>query len=86
MNIDGQIISSGEMVREGTYYFPINFKYYYYISSKNKSNNTILFLRKILNGNVNVIFYDYNDVVTSFLISISQKYFGSLTPLHLPMK
>ena len=70
LNIYGQVISSGEMVCEGTYYFPININSHYYVSPKNKSNNTILHLRIIINGNVNVKFYDYNDVVPSYLITI----------------
>ena len=34
LNIDGQVMSSGVMVFEGTYYFPININYYYYVSPK----------------------------------------------------
>ena len=33
LNIDGQLISSGEMVFEGTYYFPININFHYYVST-----------------------------------------------------
>ena len=54
LNIDGQIISSDEMVCEGTYYFPTNINSHDYVSPKNKSNNTIAYLRRIINGNVNV--------------------------------
>ena len=38
--IDGKVVSSGEMVCEGTYFFPININSRYYILQK-KSNNTI---------------------------------------------
>ena len=55
LNIDGQVISSGEMLCEGTYYFPININFHSYVSPKNKSNNTIVSLRKIINVNINVI-------------------------------
>ena len=70
LNIDVQVTSSGEMVCEGTYYFPINRNSHYYVSPKNKSNNTILSPRKIINVNVNIICYDSNDVVPSSLRSI----------------
>ena len=32
--IDGEVICFGEMVLEGTYYFPININYRYYVSPK----------------------------------------------------
>ena len=35
LNIDGQVIFSGEMVCESTYYFPITINYYSYDSPKN---------------------------------------------------
>ena len=57
-NIYGQVISSGEMVCEGNYYFPITINSHYSVSPKNKSNNTILSLRTIINGNFNVKCYD----------------------------
>ena len=34
LNINGQVISSGEMVFERTYYFLIKFNYYYYVYPK----------------------------------------------------
>ena len=71
LNIDGQVISSGKMVCKGTYYFPININSCGYVSPKHKSNNTIEYLRKIINSNVNLKFYDYNDVVTLSLTKIS---------------
>ena len=58
LRIDGQDISSGEMLCEGTYFFPININYHYYVLQKTKSINTIVSLRKIINGNSNVICYD----------------------------
>ena len=39
LSIDGQVISSGEMVCEGTYFFPININSHYYVLQK-KSNST----------------------------------------------
>ena len=62
-NIDGQVISSDEIVFEGNYYFPININFHYYVSPKNKSNNMIVYPMKIINGNVYVVCYDSNDVV-----------------------
>ena len=37
--INGQVISSGEMVCEGTYFFQIKINYHYYVLQKNKSIN-----------------------------------------------
>ena len=31
MSIDGQVISSGEIIFEGTYFFPISINYHYYV-------------------------------------------------------
>ena len=31
LSIDGQVICSGEVIREGTYFFPININYHYYV-------------------------------------------------------
>ena len=83
-NIVGQLISSGEMVCNGTYYFSININFHYFVSPKNKSNNIIVFLRKIINDNANVKCHDSNDGFKSSLILIPQKYFCSLTPLYDP--
>ena len=85
-NIYGQVISSDEILCEVAFYFTININYHNYVSTENKSNKTIVYLRKIINFNVNVICYDSNYVVASYLISISQKYSSSLTPLHVPME
>ena len=43
LSIDGHVISSGEMVREGTYLFSMNINSHYYVLQKNKSINTIIF-------------------------------------------
>ena len=51
-----------------------------------KSVNTIVSLRKIINGNANVICYDSKDVVPLCLRSISQNDYNSLSTLHIPMK
>ena len=85
-NIYGQVIYSGEMVYEVTHYFPININPRYHVSPNNNSSNTTVSLRKIINANVNVIFYYHNGVVIYYFRSISQKYFSSLTPLHVPME
>ena len=39
-----------------------------------------------MNGNVNVICYDYKDVIPPCLRSISQNDYNTLSPLHFPMK
>ena len=48
--------------------------------------NTIVSLRKMINGNVNVIYYDLKDVLPLFLQYISQNDYNTLSPLHTPMK
>ena len=58
LSIDGKFISSRDIVCEETYFFPINIYSHYYVKKENKSINTIVSLRKIINGNVNVICYD----------------------------
>ena len=70
LNVYGQVISSGEMEYEGTYYFPINTNSCYYVSPKNKSNNKTVSLMTIINGKVNAILYYSNDFVPPYLISI----------------
>ena len=71
LSIDGQVISSGKIVYEGTYFFPISNNYIYYGLQKTKYINTIFSLRKTINGNINVIYYDPKDVVPQCLRSIS---------------
>ena len=41
---------------------------------------------KIINGNVNMKYNDYNDVVPTSLRAILQNDFISLTPLHVPIE
>ena len=71
LSIYGQVISSNKILCEGTYFFPISINYYYYALQKTKSINAIVSLRKITNGNINVICYDSKDVVPQCLRSIS---------------
>ena len=80
------VISSGKILCEGTYFFPINISSSYYVLQKNKSNSTIVSLRKIINGNVNVISYDSKDVVPPSFQYISQNDYNPLSPLHIPME
>ena len=70
LSIDGQVISSGGIVCEGTYFFPIIINYHYYVLQKNKSINTIFSLMTIINGDINVICCDLNDVVPQCLMSV----------------
>ena len=86
LSIDGQVISSGKIVCEGTYFFPININSCCYVLQRTKSINTIFSLRKIISNNINVICYDSNYVVPSCVRSISQKYYSTFSPLHIPMK
>ena len=86
MSIDGPVISSGEMVCEGTYFFLININSHYYVLQKNKPNNTIISLKTIINGNVKVKCYELKDDVKSCLPSISQKYYITISPLLVPME
>ena len=63
--IEGQVISSSDMLCEGDDFFPIYINSYYYVLQK--KNNTIFYLRTITNENVNVICYDSKDVVPTCL-------------------
>ena len=63
LSIYGQVISSGETLCEGTYFFPINISSHYYALQKFKSINIIISLRTIINGNVNIICYGSNAVL-----------------------
>ena len=58
------------MVCEGTYLFPININYHCYVLEVTKPINTIVSLRKIINGNANIIFYDLKYAVPPYLRSI----------------
>ena len=63
LRIHGQDISSGEIIRERTYFFPININSHYYVLQKTKYINTKISLRKIICVNVNVICYNLNYVL-----------------------
>ena len=86
LSINGQVISSNEMLCERTYFFLININFHDYVLLKKNSINTIIYLRITINGNVNVICYDSKDVLPSCLRSISQDYYNTLSPLHIPVK
>ena len=86
LSIDRQVISSGEMVCKGTYFFPININHHYHSLQGTKYINTILSLKTIINVNVNVICYDSKDVVLTCLRSISNNYYNDFSPLHFPIK
>ena len=86
LSIYEEVIYSGEIVCEGTYFFPININNHYYVLQITESINTIFSLRKIINGNVNVICYDSRDVITPCLRSISNNYYNTLSPLNILMK
>ena len=72
LSIDGQVISSGGIVCEGTYFFPVNVNSHYYVLQKTKSINTMFSLRNTINGNVDVMCYDSNNVFPPCLSSLSQ--------------
>ena len=74
------------MVREGNYLFPMNINSHYYILQKTKSIKKNVSLRTIINGNVNVIFYDPKDVLPPCSRSISHNDYNKLSPLNTPMK
>ena len=84
--IEGKVISSDEILCEGTYFFQINIYPRYYVLQIAKSVNTVAFLRKIINGNVKLISYDLKYFFLSCLSSISQNYYNTLSYLHIPMK
>ena len=86
LSIDGQVISSGEILCEGTYFFPININSRYYFLQKNKSDNTIVSLRTVINGNVNVICYDSKYFIPPCLQYILQNDYNILSPIHTPTK
>ena len=71
LNIFGQVISSDEMVCEGYYLPPIIINYNYCASSTNKTNNTVIPLRKIINGGVSARCYDFNEKVPPSLRDFS---------------
>ena len=73
--IDGQVISSSEMVCEGAYYFPIDINSHYYVVQKIQQYN--LSLGTIININVNIICYDSKYVVPTCLW-----YFHRIITIH----
>ena len=83
-NIDGQFIPSVEILCKEIHYLPITINSRYYVSPKNKSNNTIVSLREIINGNIDVKCYYYYYVVPLSLRAISHNYIRSLAILHFP--
>ena len=82
--IDGKVISSDEMVCEGTNFFTININYHYYVLQRTKSTVTIVSLRKIIHVNVNAIWYDSKCVLPPFLRSISQNDYNNFHPYIFP--
>ena len=73
LSIDERVISSGELVHEVNYFFPIKINSHYYYLQRTKPINTIVYLSTIINDNVNVICYDSRDFVPPRLRYISQK-------------
>ena len=70
LSIDGPVIFSVGMVCERAHFFqstPILIIIFY---KRKKSNETIEYLNKINNGNVNVIYYYSKNVVLFFIRSI----------------
>ena len=59
LSIRRQVIYSGEIVYEVTYFVPINTNSRYYVLQRTKSINTIFSLRTIINGNFNLICYGF---------------------------
>ena len=55
--IDGQVISSSEILCEQTYLLSMSINSHYYVYQQKKHEHNF-FLRTILNGNVNVICYN----------------------------
>ena len=82
--IDSRVISSDEMVCEGTCFQSISILVIMFY--KNKFNNTIIYLMIIIYGDVNVICYDLKDFVPSCLRYIPRNDYSTLSPLHIPME
>ena len=51
-----------------------------------KSINTIVYVSKIINGNVHVICYGWNYIAPQCFRSVSRIDYNNLSPLHIPMK
>ena len=86
LSIDGEVISSGKIVFEGTYFFPININHHYHVLQKTKSINTTYSISTIINGNINVICYFSKDFIPLCLRHISHNYYNILSPLRISMK
>ena len=86
LSIDGQVIFSSEMVCEGSYLFCININSRYYVLQKKIKIQTIVYIRKIINGDTNVVCYYSKDVLPYCLWSNSQNNYSKILPLHVPMK
>ena len=86
LSMDGQVITSGEILCEGTYIFPININSHYYVLQRTKYMNTIVSLSTTINGNFNVICYDYKDVVPPHIMYISHNGYNTSSLLHILMK
>ena len=71
LSIDGKVISSGKIVCEGTYIFSININSRYCVLQQNKFINTTFSLGTIIDVNINIIYYGWNDVVPKCLRSLS---------------
>ena len=85
LNIYGQVMSSGEMICEVTYFFPIDMTNHHY--SWQKINQiTFFFLKTIINGNINIIFYYLKDVLSPCSRSMSQNYYNTFSPLNISTK
>ena len=84
LSIDGQVISSGQMICEGNY-FSVNINDHCYVLQKNKPITFFSSIMTIINGNVNVICYDLKDIVLPSLQYMSQNYYNTLSPLNIPM-
>ena len=74
------------MVCEGNYFFPINTNYRYYFLKRTKSINKIVSLRKIINGIVKVICYNWKYFLTPCLRYISYNYYNTFSRLQIIMK
>ena len=82
MNIDGQLIYSGDFC-EGNYFYPININSQYYVSPNKDNRITILTLKTIINGDVHVNIHGVDYVITFFIKTILMKFFHSLSPLFV---
>ena len=80
-----QVISSSEILCEGTYFFN-NINYLNYDLQNNKSFNIIVSLKTIINVNVNTKCYGLKYLVPPSLRSISHNDSSKLPPQHVSME